>query len=315
MGWETSVAVQAGSTVTGMPLSTALPDSGSSARLVGQEVGVHPGVRRRRRAARAPGRSWPQPCGQADHAGPDRVGDLDRRRDRAHPRARPGPASPSARPRRAASSGCTWSGAAVLALHQHLDVVHPRVVGAQVAAADQHQRPPVARGRSSAARRRAQIVDDEPRGQLDLARRRCAARRAAAAPAAPRSMPCGWSARRVEATGRRDRRRSRRRTGPVRSMRSSTRSRRRGAASSAAQLVGVAPAIGEPASRRRAPGSTPSIIRSSTTAGSASAPWPAAIRARRARISHSSGCPSARASGGGASWRTLRTASWRSARS
>ena len=48
--------------------------------------------------------------------------------------------SPSARPSAAASSGWRWSGAAGLALHEHRHVVHPRVVRAQVATADEHER-------------------------------------------------------------------------------------------------------------------------------------------------------------------------------
>ena len=72
--------------------------------------------------------------------------------------------------------------AALLALHERRQVVHPRVVRAQLAAADQHH-PAVALARH----RRAQAVevgDDRLGRQLDLARRACAARRAAAAGAA-----------------------------------------------------------------------------------------------------------------------------------
>ena len=61
-------------------------------------------------------------------------------------RARP----PSARPSRAASSGWTCSVQRSLPFTSSGEVVHPRVVRAQLAAADQHQAA-VARGASSAA--------------------------------------------------------------------------------------------------------------------------------------------------------------------
>ena len=44
--------------------STALPDSGSTARLVGQQVAVHAGVRGGHAHRACPGASWPQPCGR-----------------------------------------------------------------------------------------------------------------------------------------------------------------------------------------------------------------------------------------------------------
>ena len=118
----------------------------------------------------APAASWPQPCGMLDHAGHDRVGDLHRRLDRAGRASVTRGRAPSSSPSRSASSGCTCSGAALLAPHQRLEVVHPGVVRAQLAAADQHHARPF-----GAAERRAQprhVGHDRLGRQLDPARRR-----------------------------------------------------------------------------------------------------------------------------------------------
>ncbi len=82
---------------------------------------------------------------------------------------------PSASPRRSASSGWTCTRAAVLALDQRGQVVHPGVVRAQLAAADQHHvAVDVAVGAPSAqlGLEPRHVGEDLRRRQLDLARRR-----------------------------------------------------------------------------------------------------------------------------------------------
>ena len=138
------------------------------------------------------------------------------------------------------------------ALHQHLDVVHPRVVRAQVAPADEQQ---LAVGASAmrpspppavAGRRRARVGR-----QLDRARSACAAPRAAAARAAPKSMPWGWSAQLVERVQAvRGSAPKPSPYGPVRTMRSRRRSGRAGRRRRAPSRIssGSRPAIGPVAS-------------------------------------------------------------------
>ena len=76
-----------GLTVTGMPLSTALPDSGSISVVVGEQVGVDARRGGRPRRAAAPSSVVAPAVREAHHPGPDGVGDLDRAPHRAHPRA------------------------------------------------------------------------------------------------------------------------------------------------------------------------------------------------------------------------------------
>src|SRR5690606_19760986 len=98
--------------------------------VVGEEVGVHPGVGAGDAQLDAV-EVVPPAVGDADHAGPDGVGDLDGNRDLAGAggdlgRRAVGEAQPSG------VVGVHLQRAAGPALHQDLDVVHPRVVRAQV---------------------------------------------------------------------------------------------------------------------------------------------------------------------------------------
>ena len=121
-----------------MPLSTAFPDSGSNASCVGEHVRVDARVVGRDTERRAVDVVSPA-VRQAHHARHDRVGHLHRRmRPRRSGDAHADLTRRRRSPRRAASSGCTWSVQRGLALHEDVEVVHPRVVRAKVAAPDQH---------------------------------------------------------------------------------------------------------------------------------------------------------------------------------
>ena len=150
--------------MTGIPLRTALPDSGSSTSASVSRLEFTPGGPRPPRAAR-PSRSWPQPWGRLTTPGviPSVTSNS------ASPR-RPGtrPGAPRRPGRARGIVGVDLQGAAVLTLDEHLDVVHPRVVRSHVASADQHQRRRRRdRGERPADPCRRRIVG----GQLDLARR------------------------------------------------------------------------------------------------------------------------------------------------
>ena len=126
-----------------MPFSTALPESGSTSDLVGQDVAVHAGVIGR--DAHPDARRVVAPAVRdRDDAGHDRVGDLDRRLDLAGARSARAPAPPSVRPSRSRVVRVHVQRAAVLALHERPQVVHPGVVRAQLAAADQDDAAPLA---------------------------------------------------------------------------------------------------------------------------------------------------------------------------
>ena len=150
-----------------MPLSTALPDSGSMQLVVGEHVAVHARVPAGDRQLDAVEVVAPT-VRDADHAGADGVGDLDRHVDRPGARRHLGVgAVDQAQP--LGVVGMDVEGAAGLALHQHLDVVHPRVVRAQVAAAD--ERHPRGRGVERLPQP-GHVLDDRLGRQLDHARRR-----------------------------------------------------------------------------------------------------------------------------------------------
>ena len=81
-----------------MPLSTALPESGSKRSLRASTLLFTPASRRGDVHAACPSASWPQPCGMLTTPGMHRVGDLGRdARPRPPPTAR-APAAPSTTP-------------------------------------------------------------------------------------------------------------------------------------------------------------------------------------------------------------------------
>ena len=187
-----------------MPFRTAFPDSGSISVVSASTLLLTPAWSRAT-SSRTPGASWPQPCGIDTTPVADRVGHLDRRLDRAglgrEPRALP---VDQAEP--VGVGGVHVHGAAVLALHERPQVVHPGVVRAQLAAADQHE---VAVAAS--LERRAQpldVGDDRLGRELDLARRRAQhlgdarlrAGRGRSRAGSPRARPA--SARRARRGGR-----------------------------------------------------------------------------------------------------------------
>ena len=140
-------------------------------------------------------------------------------------------------------------GAAILALHERVEVVHPRVVRAQLAAA----RPaPCARSTAperspAAAARRRRICSGASSTLPDGVRSTSGMR----GWSGPRSTPCGLSSSRA-GSGRRGPRRTRRRRGPTRSSRSSIRSGPRRGSSSARISAWSRPAMrewGSPSSR------------------------------------------------------------------
>ena len=198
-----------GPTSTGMPLSTALPESGSNEHLVGQQVAVHAGVARRPPPSCDARRSWPQPCGMLTTPGRMRVGDLDRAhapdptrdRDPGRARRRRGRAGRRRRGGRAAvQRGLPFTSTSTLCIHELFDRRSRRPTSTK----------PVVAAAVEAARRRAtsarigsgasSIIPSAVRrhvGQPGLERRR--GRRRA-----------GWRAA-VEGQARRARRRSPRR--------------------------------------------------------------------------------------------------------
>ena len=189
-----------------MPLSTAVPDSGSSSEPSLSWLTLTPGLAA---ATRLPGAGAvvTPAVRQRHHAAADVVGDL----DRAPPVRRPAPS-----PRRCPSEpevgrvvGMDLQRAPVGAAGERGQVVHPAVVGAQVSAADQHE--PVA----AMPQRGAQpggVGDQLRRRQLDPARR------GAQQLGQPRlqraevdAVRCGLES--LRASGRRAWRRTRRRRG------------------------------------------------------------------------------------------------------
>ena len=200
----------------------------------------------------------------------DRVGHLDRDLDRPGARAharRPAVGQPeAARRRRGGRAACSAPGPSRAG-----QVVHPGVVGAQLAAADQHDARRSARAPATpaAAPRRPRSAPAPARS----CRSACAAPRAAAARAAPRSMPCGRSSLAGQPSGRPKRRRRARRAAAGRAS-----ARARGAARQLReQLVGVAARDARPRRRDSSRSTSPSATMSSKASTSASAPWPATI--------------------------------------
>jgi hypothetical protein len=163
-----------------------VPDSGSRTSSSVRTLALTP--------AWAPGHAEPHarqvvapPVGQGDDAGAQVPRHLDGA-SIAPVRDETRAASPSVRPRRAASSGWTCRRAAGGPRHEARQVVHPRVVGPQVPPADQDERG------HRGVERGMQALDvgrERRRRELDPARTRCAGGRAGGGRSGPRSMPCG----------------------------------------------------------------------------------------------------------------------------
>ena len=97
-----------GTTATGIPLSTALPESASTCALVGEQVRVDAGVRAGDAQPRAAARRGPSRAGARRR--PAMTASVTSTGASSAPaRLSTRAGAPSARPSRAASSGCTWS--------------------------------------------------------------------------------------------------------------------------------------------------------------------------------------------------------------
>ena len=182
-------------------------------RLVaGEHVAVDPvgaggDLAARARRRRDPNRGEGSPCRRAISSVTSTSG-LDLRRCRSdHARRRAVGSMPRAR----RVVGVHLQRAAGLALHQHLDVVHPGVVGAQVATTDQQQTL-VGWRRRAAPASRATSARIGSASELDLCPTPCAASPASRGSSGPRSMPWGAVAERLDVEAL---------VGPVRSIRSS----------------------------------------------------------------------------------------------
>ncbi len=278
-------------TSTGIPFSTALPDSGSTSDSSASTLLFTPACADAT-PIRTPSASWPQPCGIDTTPGMIVVGHLDRRLERAGGRAHA----------RAAAVGeaeplgvvrVHVERAALLALHERRQVVHPRVVRAQLAAADQdHAAVPLARRARARSRSTSATIGSGASSTLPDGVRSSPA----AAARAGRGRRRAGSARARRASGPPGRRRSRRRRGPTRSRKSSIRSGPRRGSSSASSSAGSRPATGD-ASMPTSRWISVWMTMSSKAATSPFGPWPATIPASRMKISHSAG-PSRSNTGG-----------------
>ena len=158
----------AGATSTGIPFSTAFPDSGSTSDSSASTLLLTPAWAEAT-LIRTPAASWPQPCGIETTPGMipsvTSTGASSEPVGRAH-RGPPAVAEPE--PLRVV--GVDVERAALLALHERGQVVHPRVVRAQLAAADEQDAAvPLARERVAQA---VDVGDDRLGRQLDLPGRR-----------------------------------------------------------------------------------------------------------------------------------------------
>ena len=213
----------------------------------------------------------------AHDAGHDRRRSPRPARSIAPARERTRAGSPSARPRRAASSGCTCTRAALLALHEHGEVVHPRVVRAQVRGGRSSTSVAVGRlgrARRAGARRRRRSAR-APARSCPLGVRSTSGRRGSSG---PRSMPCGFASSVVErqAVGV-GAEAVAVRAGAQHAGRAAARGRARGAERGRAARRRRGPASGEPARRDLALDQRRATTKSSSASMSASGPWPAAI--------------------------------------
>ena len=213
-------AARTGASSTGMPFSTALPEGTSTAISSASRLLLAPGCAAATSSC-ASGSSWPQPCGMLTTPGMiasvTSTGTSTAAALRRHAARGRRPRGRAARRRRDARASC--SGPCPRTRLRH--VVHPGVVGAQLAPPDQHDAAvavPRERGPQP-----VDVGDDRLRRELDLPARACAAPRGCAARAG-RSRCRAARPRAAPASARRDPRRSGRRTGPTRSIQSSTRS-------------------------------------------------------------------------------------------
>ena len=177
-------------TRTGVPLKAAVPRSASTAWSSVRSFRLTPGVRCGHPELHA-GTSVSPAVRQAHHAGHHLVGELEAHRNAADPRA------DLYRLTRREAAGVRVVGvhqqrAALRPLHQALAVVHPRVVAAQVAAADEE------RARRSGAWRGEQLGLDAgevparaPRARGAIRLSGVISRPGSDGSSGPRSMPCG----------------------------------------------------------------------------------------------------------------------------
>ena len=155
--------------------------------VVGEHVAVHPGTLGGDPQSGA-GLTVAPAVRQADDARADARRSPRPARRPARPRLVTRASPPSASPRRRGVVGMHLQRAARLALHQHLDVVHPRVVAAQVPATDEHQRPR-RRGRARPRRRATSAISPGGASSIVPERvRRTSGRRGSSA---PKSTPWG----------------------------------------------------------------------------------------------------------------------------
>ena len=173
--------------MTGMPLRTALPESGSSTEASVRTFTLTPGVTGRDRLPRSRQAVTPA-VRDADDARHHDVGQLDRDLDRAGRRA-DGGGAPSARPSRSRVGRVELRDAAVLPAHEHGHVLRPRVGRPQLAAPDEHHA--AGGGGVESALEPGEVGDQRRRRELDLAgfRRQCIGK---PRPSGPKSIPCGW---------------------------------------------------------------------------------------------------------------------------
>ena len=230
-----------------MPLSTALPDSGSNRSLRASTLLFAPAFARRDREPRA-GAVVAPAVRDAHDTGPDRVGDLDRDDDlaRGRPHAAPArrrrhPRAPRRRGGRAACSGPCPSRARGGCASTSCS---------SAGRAGRRARASRSRRRSSTRAQPVDVVEADRRARARSCRSACAAPRGCAAPAARGRCraDCASSRASVRPSGSAPKPSP---YGPVRSMKSRTRSGPRPRRELLEQLVGVAAFDVRPGARHR----------------------------------------------------------------
>ena len=238
--------------VTGMPFSTALPESGSTSASSARTLAFTPAWRAAT-PSRAPSASWPQPWGRLTTPVRMSLGDLDGHGHLAHPRGRPRRRRHRPGRRRSASYGCTCS------VQRGRPFTSTSTLCIQELFERRSRRPTSTSGPSSAAagpsraRSASSAVDVGDQGlvgELDRGRSACAGSRAAEARAARgrRRGDARGGRRGVSPPGSAPKASP---YGPVRSIRSSSRSgpRRPVSASTSSSSSGSRPWTGLEASR------------------------------------------------------------------